>query len=80
LKIKHYAQPLKTIASSAFDSCGWEIAVAFISGVFCYSSYSTGFGILFFPMFAVFCLSVFSMLLNVFFAIKENINERQSKK
>ena len=40
----------------------------------------TGFGILFFPMFAVFCLTVLSMLLNVFFAIKENLSERQSKK
>jgi hypothetical protein len=80
LKIKHYAQPLKTIASSAFDNCGWEIVVAFVSGIFCYASYSTGFGILFFPMFAVFCLTVLSMLLNVFFAIKECLSERQSKK
>jgi hypothetical protein len=79
LKIKLYVVSLKELATSAFDNCGWELAVAFVCGVFTYVSYQSGFGMLFFPMLAVFCLSIFSILLNLFFAIKEYITERRLK-
>ncbi|PKH89561.1 hypothetical protein [Colwellia sp. Bg11-28] len=80
MRTKHSPETLKTLATSAFDGCAWELAVAFISGVFSLVSYHSGFGILFFPMFAVFCLSIFSILLNVFYVIKAEIIERILKK
>jgi hypothetical protein len=75
LKTNYNNIDLKTIARSAFDSCGWELAVAFICGVFTYVSYKSGFGMLFFPMLAIFSLTIFSLLLNIFYAIKESITE-----
>jgi len=80
LKIKHYAQPLKTIAKSAIENFLWELAVLFISGVLSYVSYQTGFGILFFPMLAVFCIALFSILVTVFFQVKERISGDIGKK
>jgi hypothetical protein len=80
LKIKHYAQPLKTIAKSTVENFLWELAVLFISGVLSYVSYQTGFGILFFPMLAVFCIALFSILITAFFQLKERICAHLEKK
>ncbi len=75
MKIKYRTINLKTVVRSAFDNSGWEIAVAFVCGVFTYVSYKSGFGMLFFPMLAIFSLTIFSLLLNVFYAVKEAITE-----
>ena len=75
MKINYKSINLGTIARSAFDNCGWEIAVAFVCGVFTYVSYKSGFGMLFFPMLAIFSITIFSLLLNVFYAVKEAITE-----
>lgn len=75
MKIKYKTVDLKTVARSAFDNCGWELSVAFVCGVFTYVSYKSGFGMLFFPMLAIFSITIFSLILNVFFAIKSAITD-----
>ncbi|NMP29927.1 hypothetical protein HII17_00010 [Thalassotalea sp. M1531] len=77
MKIKHYAQPLKTLAKSSIENVILEIAVAIVSGTLSLASYKTGFGILFFPMFAVFCLCMLGISLSITLAIKEYIVEKR---
>ncbi|MBO9492048.1 hypothetical protein J7384_16930 [Endozoicomonas sp. G2_1] len=80
MKIKHYAKPLKIFANTEFENLIWQLSVALISGVMSFASFKTGFGILFFPMFAVFCIATLGILIDVFFAIKANLIKPSAKK
>jgi hypothetical protein len=75
-----YAQPLKILANTQFENIIWTLAVTMISGVLTYSSYQASLGILFFPMLAVFCLSIFSIMIDIFFAVKERISKSNIEK
>jgi len=75
LKMRHYAQPLKTIAKSSFEANLWEVVVALISGLFAYLGYKSNLAIILFPMAAVCFICVFGLLISVYHEIIELLNK-----
>ncbi|MBO9491990.1 hypothetical protein J7384_16640 [Endozoicomonas sp. G2_1] len=79
MRIKHYIKPLKVFANTEFENLIWQLSVVLISGVMSFASFTTGVGILFFPMFAVLCITVLGILVDIFFAIKTVLAKSNSK-
>jgi len=78
LKMRHYVQPLKTIAKSSFEANLWEVVVALISGLFAYLGYKANLAILLFPMAAVCFICVFGLLISLYLEIVELLNKDKS--
>jgi len=75
VKNKIYAHPLKVFANTEFENIIWNLVVSMISGVLAFSSYNASLGLLFFPMLAVFCITIFSIFIDVFFALKAKLTK-----
>jgi len=76
--MRHYVQPLKTIAKSSFEANLWEVVVALISGLFAYLGYKANLAILLFPMAAVCFICVFGLLISLYLEIVELLNKDKS--
>ena len=75
MKIRHYAQPLKTLVKSNIEVNLWEIVVALISGLFAYLGYKANLAIILFPMLAVSFICLVGLLVSLYHEITELINK-----
>ncbi len=71
MKVNHYTQSLKNVAKSGFEEKLWEVVVGLVGAVFSYKGFQVNLAIIAFPMAAVCFICLTSIIISIYYAIKE---------